>query len=588
MTADTIASTSTATTSERAVTAVQAAINAGSDDSGGGVCLTKQIETRETATHDNIDIDLRGPSTSQQQHVGEGVDVDNNNKEDELERIENQLKTFPVWIRNQEFCVEALQVVRKWHATFDAATWKRIRKRVAKELNEVEPCIRYTRQLVSQYYNSSSSSSEDFDSSKQDKDSIIVKACKPKLTIVDVCSGFGICSMFLSELLPKDSVDKILLVDKLFPMKGHDAKHMFINHLLPPQSEAYPIPLQFRKVDMKATRQRNQLKTYIVDRAPGPVLLLGVHLCKALSVHCIKLYQAAEDKVAAMVLKPCCLPGKQMVRRKIPIVWEFNNGFCFSPGDLYHYTTNMSFQSSEAGNGGGRPRRERRPKKKSSRTKEENVSAPKNADKNATENQTIEVEASPEETNNPPVEEAGDDTNDNDSIASSVASCDVEAGVEIDIDVSDEEQEEEPINAATKTVDVDSQSVTKQITMDSRDGYVHKKPPRVATGPVNPHGDKNYTNARFSKWIDNLSHACQPSSAAQPQQDGHGGANDEALTLTSKNVLDCGSNKDKQDNCSTRNTSIIRDEKVWVEKIDITHHHFQNSYIFCERPALLM
>ena len=41
-----------------------------------------------------------------------------------------------------------------------------------------------------------------------------------KFTIIDLCSGFGFMSMFLAEMLPAEKVDRIVLVDKMWPMRN--------------------------------------------------------------------------------------------------------------------------------------------------------------------------------------------------------------------------------------------------------------------------------------------------------------------------------------------------------------------------------
>ena len=42
------------------------------------------------------------------------------------------------------------------------------------------------------------------------------------ITVLDLCSGFGYLSMFLAELLPANRVDKIILLDKAWPMHTQD------------------------------------------------------------------------------------------------------------------------------------------------------------------------------------------------------------------------------------------------------------------------------------------------------------------------------------------------------------------------------
>ena len=42
------------------------------------------------------------------------------------------------------------------------------------------------------------------------------------ISILDLCSGFGYLSMFLAHLLPAHRVDRIILLDKAWPMHSQD------------------------------------------------------------------------------------------------------------------------------------------------------------------------------------------------------------------------------------------------------------------------------------------------------------------------------------------------------------------------------
>ncbi len=97
---------------------------------------------------------------------------------------------------------EAMDAIVKWRQRYrgNPQVWKRIFKkdRVFKELAENAPIISHVRKVVESY---------DFDEQEGDME-------KKKITIMDLCSGKGYMSMFLSEMLPSEKVDKFLLVDK--------------------------------------------------------------------------------------------------------------------------------------------------------------------------------------------------------------------------------------------------------------------------------------------------------------------------------------------------------------------------------------
>jgi hypothetical protein len=235
----------------------------------------------------------------------------------DIDWIENDLKKLSIWKRNPALCTHVVKnILPSWKR--DLATqqlnnpWTKVRKRLVKEFNESEPCISFIENILERNEDSNN-----------------------KFIIVDLCSGFGILSMLLSELLPKDRVDKIWLIDKRFPMtidteaKSHQIS---MQHL----KRQWPIQLKMRKVDLKASREIKQLHKYVFR---GRVIFVGIHLCKSLSVHAIKLYQSYSDAVA-LVLKPCCLPGSRNLYAPVegktkPIVYQFENGYSFRPIDLY-------------------------------------------------------------------------------------------------------------------------------------------------------------------------------------------------------------------------------------------------------------
>src|SRR6056300_1531145 len=80
-----------------------------------------------------------------------------------------------------------------------------------------------------------------------------------KVTIIDLCSGKGYLSMFLSEMLSKEKVERFILVDKSWAIASKETKelkphHMNWNHIYgnnPLTDESYftswPIPLYTSK-----------------------------------------------------------------------------------------------------------------------------------------------------------------------------------------------------------------------------------------------------------------------------------------------------------------------------------------------------
>jgi hypothetical protein len=276
------------------------------------------------------------------------------------EEVESELKQSSLWKRNPTLCTRVLNdILPQWYQDLSLvetlnSPWGKIRKRIVKELNESEPFITYLLQLME---------TKKDDNNKNNPET--------KFCIIDLCSGFGILSMLLSELLPPERVETIWLLDVSFPMDVTKIQkhHISVRHL---QDRSWPIPLKFRKVDLKRGREIKQLHKYVF---PSPeqdpqtkLVLVGVHLCKALSVHAINLYDSLvcrgsgsdRDKgsasslssssssppVVALLLKPCCLPGRKhlYIRTadggRTPLHYQFSNGYSFRVMDLYNKTTN--------------------------------------------------------------------------------------------------------------------------------------------------------------------------------------------------------------------------------------------------------
>jgi hypothetical protein len=173
--------------------------------------------------------------------------------------------------------------------------WKRLfkRDRVVKEVIESVPIVDAVDRWVRD---------------KQQEGSI-----NQNITIIDLCSGKGYLSMLLSECLPSENVQKLVLVDKAWPIcfSEPEPHHMNWDHIYSNDTggtsyfTTWPIPLHTSKQNLKKTSSLRNMEKRFSD---GPVLVLGVHLCGTLSIQAIKLFhQLPQSKL--LILKPCCLPG---------------------------------------------------------------------------------------------------------------------------------------------------------------------------------------------------------------------------------------------------------------------------------------
>ena len=145
----------------------------------------------------------------------------------------------------------------------------------------------------------------------------VVAACRdyvealsgPPTTIVDLCSGKGYLAMLLSELLPAEKVDWIILADKAWPLHGTEVGPGHINwdHIYD-YYEEWPITLTTSKTDLKSKSAVRNFERRVLDECEGSIVVLAVHLCGTLSLKALDLFNSHE-KCALLVLKPCCLPG---------------------------------------------------------------------------------------------------------------------------------------------------------------------------------------------------------------------------------------------------------------------------------------
>ena len=226
------------------------------------------------------------------------------------------------WLREQlvdsalardypELAERCCDVAGRWYETMPKSVWGRVTKsgRLVKELNESGPVISRTMAYV------------DAMAEPVSRDE--------KLVIVDLCSGFGYLAMFLSELLNKDKVEEIVLVDKMWAMWGMQPKphHISWTHIHGEGDFKYPWPitLSTRKVDLKDHASTKQMTNHLFARWKGPFVVLGIHLCGILSIKAVEMFNR-HPNVKHLILKPCCLPD---------FTWTFRSEY-FEVGSHKH------------------------------------------------------------------------------------------------------------------------------------------------------------------------------------------------------------------------------------------------------------
>jgi hypothetical protein len=205
------------------------------------------------------------------------------------------LRQQPISTLYPELTEEYVGVLTRWKDRFSPVVWTRMTKhgtdrtpRCVKEMNECAPVVIAVREAIRRRASADSAPT----------------------TIVDLCSGFGFLGMLLSEVLEPEAVERIHLVDQMWPManaKESGPTQITWEHIHAP---GWPIPLRTRKTNLKKGAEMRQLEKYIIGSASGSVIVAGVHLCGALAIKAIELFNRRRDKIAMICLKPCCLPGR--------------------------------------------------------------------------------------------------------------------------------------------------------------------------------------------------------------------------------------------------------------------------------------
>jgi hypothetical protein len=226
-----------------------------------------------------------------------------------LEPIQDELFNTISGLRYPELTKRVMRIIRKWEVEFEhiPKSWSKVIKRdgtksseramprVVKEFNESAPIIDRLEAFV-----------------RENEQLLKKKPC----TIVDLCSGFGIMGMLLAELLPSHLVERIVLVDRQWPLVGQDKPNpnqISWDHVYAKQ---WSIPLETHKRDIKKGRELKSLGQRLLARCEGPVCVCAVHLCGSLSLRAAQIYNNVPN-VAFFALKPCCLPGVSQLRQKM-------------------------------------------------------------------------------------------------------------------------------------------------------------------------------------------------------------------------------------------------------------------------------
>mmetsp|Transcript_9455 Transcript_9455/g.20529 ORF Transcript_9455/g.20529 Transcript_9455/m.20529 type:complete len:306 (-) Transcript_9455:591-1508(-) len=92
----------------------------------------------------------------------------------------------------------------------------------------------------------------------------------------------------------------------------------------------WPVTLTTRRSDLKLPSTHKQILEKLLEPAPGPVFILGVHLCGVLSIKAIETFNLG-PKCVGMALKPCCLPTMEYAKKNVR--WCLGN-HSFAAGEV--------------------------------------------------------------------------------------------------------------------------------------------------------------------------------------------------------------------------------------------------------------
>ena len=122
-----------------------------------------------------------------------------------------------------------------------------------------------------------------------------------RLIFIELCSGRGFLSLALADAFPKA---RIYMIDCDTDM---DVSHV----------RAFgPDRISFHAFDLFSSECEAFVRDIVADApSASTAVLVGVHLCGALADRAISLYESVE-RVAALVLAPCCLPRRR--RHDVP------------------------------------------------------------------------------------------------------------------------------------------------------------------------------------------------------------------------------------------------------------------------------
>lgn len=162
------------------------------------------------------------------------------------------LRQQPISTLYPQLAEEYVGVLTRWKDRFSPAVWTRMTKhgtdrtpRCVKEMNECAPVVVAVRDAIKSRCASAT-------------------GALPPVTIVDLCSGFGFLGMLLSEVLEPAAVERIHLIDNMWPManaKESGPTQITWEHIRAP---GWPIPLRTRKTNLKKGAEMRQLEKWLL------------------------------------------------------------------------------------------------------------------------------------------------------------------------------------------------------------------------------------------------------------------------------------------------------------------------------------